>query len=479
MSTSQSEHERTLDEVQVSGVDELKYPISSKLVSAVGGSASDAEKGATSNASSSGVPDGGLRAWSIVVGSILIQFCGFGYTTAFGVYQGGFLLFVFQFQIRPLTHISPADYYTRVHITNTSSSAISWIGSINAFILIVSGLYAGPLFDRGYFYYLLYGGAFLTSFSLFMLSLTQPNHFYQNLLTHGIGLGLGGGMLYVPSIAIISQYFHKKRTLAMTFVASGSSLGAVIHPIMLNNLFTSHLGFQGSVRASAGLVTGVLVVACILLRPRFIPKSNVPKPPMWKLARKFYSEWGYTAMSLGGFFFTIGFYFPVFYLQLDSIKHGRSERFSFYVLVILNGCSFLGRLAPGLFIHSIGVVKMIVISASFCSALIFAMIGLSSLPSIVTIAILYGFFSGIFVTLQAPLVAVLTNDMSELGARMGVAFTCVALGALVGPPIHGALLTEHFIWWRPGLESGIMALTGTVAYTSILFATRKGQAPKA
>ena len=74
MSTSQSEHERTLDEVQVSGVDELKYPISSKLVSAAGESPSDAEKGATSNASSSGVPDGGLRAWSIVVGSCVLYF---------------------------------------------------------------------------------------------------------------------------------------------------------------------------------------------------------------------------------------------------------------------------------------------------------------------------------------------------------------------------------------------------------------------
>ncbi|KAF9485188.1 MFS general substrate transporter [Pholiota conissans] len=441
MSSSQL---KTLDEVHVSGVDELKSTASNKL-EAANDFPADSEKATTSDDHSSSVTDGGLKAWSIVAGS---------YTTAFGVYQ---------------------DYYTRVHITNASSSAISWIGSINAFILVVSGLYAGPLFDRGYFYYLLYGGSFLTSFSLFMLSLTKPNHFYQNLLTHGIGLGLGGGMLYVPSVAIVSQYFIKNRTLAMTIVAAGSSIGAIVHPIMLNNLFASHLGFQGAVRASAGVVTGVLVLACILLRPRSVPKSTIVRPPMWKLAQKFYTEWSFTAMSLGGFFFTIGFYFPLFYLQLDSIKHGVNERFFFYVLVIMNGCSFVGRLAPGLFIHSIGVVRMIVIAAACCSALIFAMIGLSSVPSIVIIAILYGFFSGVFVSLQAPLVAVLTKDMSELGARMGVTFTCFAFGALIGPPIHGALLTERFIWWRPALESGILAFTGTAAFASIVFVARKSQ----
>lgn len=61
----------------------------------------------------------------------------------------------------------------------------------------------------------------------------------------------------------------------------------------------------------------------------------------------------------------------------------------------MNGCSLIGRLAPGPFIHSVGVVNMIVGAAIGCSALIFGMIGLSSLPSIVVIAVFYGFFSGI------------------------------------------------------------------------------------
>ncbi|KAF9485166.1 MFS general substrate transporter [Pholiota conissans] len=425
-------------------VDQLKSR--SDILDIASSSPADDEKLAPQDSSQDfaqdNVPDGGLRAWLTVVGAFLLQFCGFGYTAAFGVYQ---------------------DYYTRVHITNASASAISWIGSINAFILIASGLYAGPLYDRGYFYHLLYGGSFLSVFSLFMLSLTKPNHFYQNLLTQGIGLAIGGGLIYVPGIAIISQYFSKKRALAMTIVVSGSSLGAIVHPIMLNNLLASDLGFQNTVRASAGLVTGVLVVACLLLRPRYLSKSTIATPPIWRSARNFYSEWSFIAISAGGFFFTIGMYFPLFYLQLDAIKRGVSENFSFYALVIMNASNLIGCLAPTPFIHTFGITNMVVVAAGCYSALIFAMTGLSNVPSVVVFAILYGFLSGIFASLQAPLIAI---------ARMGIAFTCFALGALVGPPIHGALLTDKFIWWRPALESAVLAMAGTAFFASINFVVK-------
>ena len=84
----------------------------------------------------------------------------------------------------------------------------------------------------------------------------------------------------------------------MTIAASGSSFGGIVHPILLNNLFTARLGFQNSVRVSAGLVTLVLILACSLLHPRFRAQPTA-KPPLLKSVRKFYSEWSFTAVSVG------------------------------------------------------------------------------------------------------------------------------------------------------------------------------------
>ena len=80
-------------------------------------------------------------------------------------------------------------------------------------------------------------------------------------------MGLAGDMMYVPSVAVLSLYFKKKRTLAMTFASAGSAVGAVIHPIMINNLFFSGLGFRATTLASAGMITFALLIACMVMRP--------------------------------------------------------------------------------------------------------------------------------------------------------------------------------------------------------------------
>lgn len=103
-------------------------------------------------------------------------------------------------------------------------------------------------------------------------------------------------MMYVPSLAVLSQYFFRRRALAMSIVAAGSSLGAIIHPIMLNNLFVK-IGFGSAVRASAAMIAGLLVAACLLLRLRLPPPTNLP--PYWASVKKFSKDKPYVYASLG------------------------------------------------------------------------------------------------------------------------------------------------------------------------------------
>ncbi|KAJ7502537.1 MFS general substrate transporter [Mycena galericulata] len=397
-------------------------------------------------------PEGGFQAWATVAGAALLQFCGIGYTSSFGVFQ---------------------DFYTQDYLTHSSSSAISWIGSINALLIVSSGLITGRLHDRGYFYPLLYGGSLLLAFSLFMLSLCKPNEYYKIFLAQGIGAGIGAGAVYVPSVAVVAHYFKKRRTLAMTIVTAGSSIGATVHPIMLNNTLRSrNLGFGGAVRASAGLISGLLLIACCLMHPR-LPPSQI-HPPLWKALRRFSRDVPYILATIGLTTSMIGYFFPFFYLQLASIKHGIDETFSFYSLVILNASSVVGRLSPGfLNPNKFGVIEMVVVASGCGAAVIFSMIALKTVASVVIIAVMYGFCAGVFATLQSPLMAVLTEDMGELGLRIGVAYAVVGVGVLIGPPIDGALLTNRYFWWRPALFSGLMELTGFSFFVATLVAVRR------
>ncbi|KAG2359616.1 hypothetical protein BDR07DRAFT_1378578 [Suillus spraguei] len=270
-------------------------------------------------------PEGGLVGWITAFGSFLVQFCGFGYTASFGVYQ---------------------DFYAQHYLTNETSSAISWIGSTNAFLQV-------------------------TIFSLFMLSLSKPDQYYQIYLSQGIGLGVASGLMYIPSVAVISHHFRRRRTLVMTFVATGASLGAIIHPIMLNNLFNGPLGLpMGSVQAQVNYIVAARKCIC-----------DVP----------------FVLTIAGCFLFQVGFFYPLFFFQLDSIKHG--------------------RLTSGFIAAFTGVPNLVIIATFSCGVIILGMIGLSNLASVVVLCVVYGYFSGLYNGISVPLLALLTPDLSELGIR--------------------------------------------------------------
>ncbi|KAH7926684.1 MFS general substrate transporter [Leucogyrophana mollusca] len=414
--------------------------------------------------SNADIPEGGVAAWSTAVGSFLVQFCCFGYTSSFGVYQ---------------------DFFAQTYLTNESPSAISlfsyhalllvhccsWIGSLNAFLVVGGGLVAGQLYDRGYFYHLVIGGTLLQSFSLFMLSLAKPDRYYQAFLALGVGSGLAEGLLYVPSMAVLSHYFQKRRTLVMAFVACGSSIGSVVHPIMLNNLLNGPVGFANGIRASAGLVSGLLAIACLLMRTRLPPPQT---PAHYFLAAKRCSrDLPFILATAGSAFGSVGIYFPLFYLQLDSATHGLSQSFSFYTLVILNASNFVGRSTSGIIAKYTKVPILMILSATGCSVLIFGMIGLSNIPKFIVLEIIYGYFAGVYIAMSAPLMPILTTDMSELGARMGIFFAITGLGNLIGSPINGALLTSQYHWWIPCVFSGVMSLAGAAFFTLMQVVIRR------
>ncbi|KAG2340294.1 MFS general substrate transporter [Suillus weaverae] len=383
--------------------------------------------------SESGPPDGGYGAWATAFGCFLIQFCGFGYVSSFGVYQ---------------------DFYTRIYLANQSPSAISWIGALTSFLTDNVTLISGPLYDRGWFYQLMIVGSALQSLSLFTLSLAKPDQFYLIFMVQGVLSGIGMGLTYGPCMAVISQHFSKRRTLVMSLVASGSPLGAIIHPIMLNHLLNGTVGFARGVRASAGFVSALLLIACLSMRTRALSMSK-PTTSYSAAVRKCSRDIFFIFITAGSTLFQIGYYFPIFYLQLDSIKHGVDVHFSFYSLVIMNAACVIGRCTAGIFAAYTGTLNFTIASTVACSALIISMIALSDIASVVVLGLAYGYFSGVYIALMVPLVTVFTPDLSELGLASSTYPVCKSFGGLLGGPISGALLSSQYRWWIASLFSGV------------------------
>lgn len=108
-------------------------------------------------------------------------------------------------------------------VPGSSSNAISWVGTIDAILLIMGGVLSGPIYDRGYVRELLLFGSLLTVVGIMMTSLATK--YWHILLAQGLCVEIGGGILSNPAITLINASFSGNRTFALGLATSGTSIG--------------------------------------------------------------------------------------------------------------------------------------------------------------------------------------------------------------------------------------------------------------
>jgi MFS family permease len=116
------------------------------------------------------------------------------------------------------------------------------------------GCISGPLFDAGYLKSLVVVGGGIYVFSIMMTSISHE--YYQFLLAHGIGVGLGMGLMFSPSVSTLSHHFARSRYRSMAYgcQAAGSAVAGIVFPIMLRYLFPA-VGFAWGMRISRSAAT--------------------------------------------------------------------------------------------------------------------------------------------------------------------------------------------------------------------------------
>ncbi|KAL7269479.1 hypothetical protein RUND412_007861 [Rhizina undulata] len=366
---------------------------------------------------SSQFPDGGFQAWSCVVGGFACLFCSFGWINCIGIFQG---------------------YYETHQLASYSSSTVSWISSLETFCMFFFGPLVGKLYDAFGPRYVLLAGTFLHVFGLMMASISTK--YWHFIICQGIVSSTGASMIFYPAISCVSTWFFKKRAFALGIMVSGSSLGGVILPIMIDRLIP-RIGFGWAMRTTSFLILFMMIIANLTLRSRFPAKGWTP----WKLNEftKHFKEFGYVTIVIGSFFFFFGMFLPFNYIVLYGQRHGMSDTLANYLVSILNAASLFGRILPGWLGDKFGRFNMMMLISYASGILVLALWipGTGHIPTII-FAAFYGFTTGAFVSLVPACLAQI-SDIREIGVRNGALFATVSLAALTGVPIGGALLTEY------------------------------------
>ncbi|KAH8882023.1 putative monocarboxylate transporter [Thozetella sp. PMI_491] len=396
-------------------------------------------------------PDGGARAWLVVLGAWCASFCGYGWINSIGTFQ---------------------EYYQAGPLKDYSASQIAWIPSMQIFFMSVLGPVIGRIHDRYGIRMLVAVGSFLHVFGLMMASLSTE--YYQFMLSQGVCSSIGVASVFICALSTISGWFNKNRGLAFGVLATGSSLGGVVFPVMISNMIRT-VGYGWAMRSAAFIILVLLIVANLTLKTR-----RAPAPTKWtrELVARPFRELPFQLLLIGLFLVPFGLYIPIDYMPVAAIGAGFPKDLAQNLVAFYNAASLVGRLSSGYLSDRLGRFNVFVSACYIAGVLILAMwIPANTEGIVIGFSVLFGLFSGAYISLMGALVAQISPP-EEIGYRNGLTFLISAVGGLTTAPIAGAILQTPAGWSGLKTFAGVLLLAGT---TGVLLArfSKTGFNPRA
>ncbi|KAL6351981.1 hypothetical protein LRP88_14793 [Fusarium phalaenopsidis] len=368
-------------------------------------------------------PDGGTRAWLQVVAGCLINALTWGYSASFGVYQ---LYYTTEFDFPP--------------------SQVSWIGSIQVFLTFFVGVLSGRSADAGLAQQTVLLGCLMGVLGTFMTSLATTRH--QLLLS-------------------------EETSLALTTSASGSGVGSIVFPLVVQNLQTK-LGFAWAVRVQAFIALFFSIIIISLLKPRLPPRKSGPLMEL-----RAFLEPSYSFFTIGMFFIFWPLYFAFFYVNTYATsKIGVSGVTAANLLVIINAVGIPSRPLLGFLSDRwFGPLPTLVASSTFLACMLFVWISVKSLGGMYAWVVIYGIATGGTQGIFVGALASLTKDPSKMGTRFGMVFSVLGFCTLAGPPTAGGMIENmNGSFLGAQIWAGVVTITGTLFIVAALLADKRANA---
>ena len=379
----------------------------------------------------------GRTAWLHSLMGMLIVFNCWGLSNAFGLFQA---------------------YYERVHLPNSSPSAIAWIGSTQLALVFGLGVPVGRLVDKGYFRLMFHGGSIIMVSGIFLSSVCKS--LWTLWFINGLITGLGMGMCFCSGIVALMTWFDEKKIgLAMGLGAAGSCVGGIVYIVLARHFLKSN-GFKTTMLILGGVAAVTMIPPNVVFRVRGQKHQSRPGRRGAKSFPKQESNWrSFTEISYllaaGGMFFAfLGVYFGfVYIITFASTVLHLSDTASTNLLIFMLAANLPGRFVPALISdRCIGPLNTIIPSTLLSSGIIWLWAASGEHQgSLTIIACFYGFLSAGVQVLYAPTVYSFCLEpvgrqdtqlaMDRVGVKAGGIFSCIGVACLIGLPIGGALIS--------------------------------------
>ncbi|HEX5438038.1 MAG TPA: MCT family MFS transporter [Gemmatimonadaceae bacterium] len=377
--------------------------------------------------------------WFVAAAAFGVGFVGFGSAYTFSAFVG------------PLQREFAA-----------SRGSVSLAFSLAGFLYFSLGLVSGPLADRWGPRPLAVTGMILTGAGL---ALAGTAHSLTEVYTaYGLGVGLGIGCAFVPALAAIQRWFVRRRGLASGLAVSGVGAGTLVVPPLASALIAT-LGWRTAylVLGALAAVVGAGMALMIESDPYdrgLAPDGDFPQPgarrvrPAGDSTADAIRSRRFAGLYVACLISSLGLLVPFVHLIPYATDHGVPRSSAVLLLGVIGAASIAGRLVFGGLADRMGRRRAL-LTTFVGMALAMAVWACSTaLWPLVVFALVYGVFYGGFVAVLPALVADYFGGRNVSGI-LGVLYTSVAIGTLIGPSAAGFVFDVSHSYTLPILASAL------------------------
>jgi MFS family permease len=396
--------------------------------------------------------------WLVVTATFVVTFVGFGCAYTFSAFV-----------------VSLQKEY------GASRGSVALVFSLAGFLYFGLGVVSGPLADRWGSRRLAVIGMILTGMGLALAGAARS--LAEVYVAYGLGVGLGVGCSYVPAVGAVQRWFVRRRGFASGLAVSGIGVGTLVMPL-LASLFIDRLGWRGAYLVLGGLAAVVGTGMALLLEndPRnrgLGPDGDIMRSaaravrPSGASVREAIGSRRFAGLYAACLMCSFGVFVPFVHLVPYALDHGAAQSSAAMLLGMIGVGSTAGRFFLGSLADRMGrAVSLVTMFAGMALALpIWAFS--NDVWSLAAFALVYGMFYGGWVAVL-PAVVMDYFGGRNVGTIIGVLYTSVAFGTLIGPSAAGFAFDVSHSDVLPILASAC----ANVIAAGIMAATLKAPVPR-
>ena len=336
-----------------------------------------------------------------------------------------------------------------------SRGSVSLVFSLAGFLYFALGVVSGPLADRFGARPLALVGMLLTGLGLAAAGMARS--LAEVYAAYSVGVGLGVGLAYVPAVGAVQRWFVRRRGFASGLAVAGIGVGTLAMP-PLATLLIDVLGWRLAYVAigSLAIVLGAGMALLIENDPRargLYPDGDESpvaqaSPSAGASMREAITSRRFLQLYAACLICSFGVFVPFVHLVPYAVDHGVTQATAVLLLGVIGLGSTAGRFFLGDVADRIGRANAL--TAMFIGmAAALAIWGLAQgLGSLALFAFVYGAFYGGWVAVLPAVV------MDAFGGRnvsgiIGMLYTSVAIGTLIGPSAAGFAFDLHHSYTLP------------------------------